>query len=166
MKSHPGELISTYIDGELTDTERSLVEYHLKSCDECRALVEKLSDIKMRVCAAYQSMEIPELLVEKVMDAVENSRIIKGPAPSRTPWLGITAIVMAFLLVLLSLIPIAFFGAKYVSVFNMLLSLLRAVPVLIAAVPSLLEVFSVFALSLLFISVWSLSRLLSMKEMG
>jgi anti-sigma factor RsiW len=34
--SHPGELLSAYLDGELTPAERRAVHVHLAECEECR----------------------------------------------------------------------------------------------------------------------------------
>ena len=46
---HPEELLSAYLDGELTADERASVEEHLASCAPCRAELEEERDIRTAV---------------------------------------------------------------------------------------------------------------------
>jgi len=41
--THPGELLSAFLDGEITAAERSRVMDHLTGCSECRAELESLN---------------------------------------------------------------------------------------------------------------------------
>jgi hypothetical protein len=49
VKRHVGELLSGYIDGELTQQQRQRVELHCDDCKECRALMDELRALKKEV---------------------------------------------------------------------------------------------------------------------
>ena len=49
VKRHVGELLSGYIDGELTQQQRQRVELHCDDCKECRALMDELGALKKEV---------------------------------------------------------------------------------------------------------------------
>ncbi|KXG42543.1 anti-sigma factor family protein [Tepidibacillus decaturensis] len=46
MEKHPDELLSAYLDHELTYDEQLAVEDHLSTCIHCQTLLEELSSIK------------------------------------------------------------------------------------------------------------------------
>ncbi len=46
---HIAELISGYIDGELTQQDRQRVELHWESCAECRQTYEEMSQLRQKV---------------------------------------------------------------------------------------------------------------------
>ncbi len=46
---HIGELLSGYIDGELTQQDRQRVQLHCQSCSKCQAGLEELSVLRERV---------------------------------------------------------------------------------------------------------------------
>lgn len=52
---HVGELLSGYIDGELTQQQRQRVELHCESCAECRELLEELEALRERMGRARLS---------------------------------------------------------------------------------------------------------------
>jgi anti-sigma factor RsiW len=43
--SHPGDLLSALLDGELTAEERAAVTAHLRECGDCRAEAEGLAGV-------------------------------------------------------------------------------------------------------------------------
>ena len=49
IDQHVGELLSGYIDGELTQQERQRVDIHSESCAECRQLRDELRDMRRDV---------------------------------------------------------------------------------------------------------------------
>ena len=49
------ELLSSYIDGEVSDSERSRVESHLSRCEECR---QELESLRLTVAALRQLPEV------------------------------------------------------------------------------------------------------------
>lgn len=46
---HAGELLSGYLDDELTSEDRRLVELHLDGCAECRTELEGVAEIRRRL---------------------------------------------------------------------------------------------------------------------
>lgn len=55
---HAGELLSGYLDAELTVEERTQVENHLESCPECRSELEGIAAIRTRL-RALPPLEVP-----------------------------------------------------------------------------------------------------------
>ena len=49
VKRHVGELLSGYIDGELTQQQRQRVELHCDECEPCAALMAELKALKDEV---------------------------------------------------------------------------------------------------------------------
>ena len=46
ISDHVGELVSGYIDGELTQQQRQRVELHCESCETCRQELEQLKRLR------------------------------------------------------------------------------------------------------------------------
>ena len=55
VNTHPGELLSGLIDGELTQQQRQRVELHCEQCAECREELERLRALRARTGAARLS---------------------------------------------------------------------------------------------------------------
>jgi anti-sigma factor RsiW len=49
MSAHPGDLLSAYLDGELTPRGVEDVRAHLEGCAECRRELQSLSEVRMLV---------------------------------------------------------------------------------------------------------------------
>ena len=49
IEEHVGEMLSGYIDGELTQQDRQRVRVHCERCDECRALLDELTELRARI---------------------------------------------------------------------------------------------------------------------
>lgn len=77
--SHPGELLSAWLDGEVTPDESDLVRLHLGTCDDCR---REIGDL---VAARRAVRSLPML---------ESSAFVvpprSGAAPSR--WRAVAAV--------------------------------------------------------------------------
>jgi predicted anti-sigma-YlaC factor YlaD len=83
--------LSGYLDGELTQMDQQPVENHLRSCPDCRSLLEKLRQAKM----ATQGMEIEQLSEKdwKIMEARVLERIGQRLGWSiLIVWLVVTAV--------------------------------------------------------------------------
>ncbi|MCY9691475.1 anti-sigma factor family protein [Paenibacillus alginolyticus] len=70
MSNHIEDLLSAYMDNELTESERQQVEEHLNTCSECSAVLNDVMDLKNQVFAAFHSIEAPEGLEDKVIRAI------------------------------------------------------------------------------------------------
>jgi hypothetical protein len=63
---HPGELLSAYLDDELTAAERAHVEGHLESCAWCRADLDEEREIRSAV-RALPTVEPPVGFYERIL---------------------------------------------------------------------------------------------------
>ena len=55
VDQHLGELLSGFVDGELTQQERQRVTLHCDECDECRENLAKLRALRERIGKAHLS---------------------------------------------------------------------------------------------------------------
>lgn len=79
--SHPRELISAWLDGELTPDERTRVIEHLADCSTCRALVDDLTILKQ----AQREEPIPKVPEELEKRIAWRLRSVKA-TPPRARW--------------------------------------------------------------------------------
>lgn len=63
--SHPHELISAYLDGAVSESERRFVEAHLDACEACRNLLEDLR-VLARAVPEVATPTVPDGLAEKI----------------------------------------------------------------------------------------------------
>lgn len=93
---HPNELLSAYLDGEVTTEERMEVSRHLEVCVECRGV---LDDFRMLAAAAPQEPppSVPAGLQARIMTALR----AQSPEPRRrfAPWFPVPLAVAAGLVV-------------------------------------------------------------------
>ena len=71
------ELLSCYIDGEVSPEERAVVEKHIGECESCRKLVEEMASIR-RALSELTGADVPPDLHEGIMKAVTAVR--KSPS--------------------------------------------------------------------------------------
>jgi len=95
--SHPSEMISAYLDGELDDRERSDLMRHLAGCGRCSA---ELEDIQ-RVRAAVRSLPVLELPVGLVAEA---DPIVVPLRSHKGLWAGVAAAVVAIVVAVAALV--------------------------------------------------------------
>jgi hypothetical protein len=159
MEKHIEQFISAYIDDQLNDKERVMVEEHLKICQHCRHLVEDFKRLQSQVFVAYQWVEVPKNIEEKVMSKIKlhGHTTLSIIIPSMK-----MAISLLFILFIGSLGAIGF--GLFAPIFPILLSVVQVVPILIASIPSLFIGIILFAIILLIISLLSLKNLLITKK--
>ncbi|MBN6185485.1 zf-HC2 domain-containing protein [Aneurinibacillus sp. BA2021] len=160
--NHAEDVLSAYIDGELTESERAWVESHLKNCTKCRELADELSALSGQLFTLYQSVEAPPMLEQKIRAA------ITGPSVSGTLVRYLpTAAILSGVMLMSVLFVFALFGMGVVSsMMSVVIGVIHILPVFIASVPSLLGGVVGASLALLLVSVWSLRRLLPAREAG
>lgn len=86
--THPDELLSAHLDGELDDFERRRVAAHLSRCDRCRIEIADLSRARAAVRALPQ-LELP-------IEVAELAGLPAAPIPlrrRRAAWIGAAAAV-------------------------------------------------------------------------
>lgn len=97
--THPSELISAYLDGELSNEERAGFLSHVSSCGRCSV---ELEDVQ-RVRAAVRSLpvlDVPEGILEKAGvggDVVPTQR-------HRGMWVGAAAALIALVIAVAALV--------------------------------------------------------------
>ncbi len=164
MMTHLEDLISAYIDDEISDQDRLMVEEHLENCPQCCELMESLTTVRGLVSTAYRSVEAPGLLEQKVLAAIGRDKTAPSPAYAITlPW-GVAMAAILLMFIFFSQSPIVIFGFGVVSsLMHILVRLLHVLTVFIITVPYLLAEIAVFAIILSLVSGWSLRRLLISK---
>lgn len=76
-------LLSAYLDNELTTEEHRLVRAHLVTCAECNCEYEAMSDVKARL-SSLESLEVPPGFFEEVSARLQaEETLIASEAPSR-----------------------------------------------------------------------------------
>lgn len=97
--THPSELISAYLDGELSLAERRELTGHIATCGKC---AQELEDIQ-RVRAAVRALpviEVPELLLADMDMAAEVTPLHRN----RGLWAGAAAAVVALVIAVAALV--------------------------------------------------------------
>jgi len=72
IKTHPEEQLSGYIDGELTQQKRQAIERHCEQCESCRARLEELASLRLRVGKSHLSEIGEDKWRETMNDATVN----------------------------------------------------------------------------------------------
>lgn len=95
--------LGRYLDGELSDVERSRVERHLDDCDRCRSEVAHLKRTSDRLNALIEKVELPERL--RKADVVPRQESERGGAGSRSLSLRAGAAAAVLLLAASAAVP-------------------------------------------------------------
>jgi anti-sigma factor RsiW len=64
--NHPEQLLSLYVDDELTGEERREVSEHLASCESCRLSIEEMRALRVRIKEAAD-VSLPDNFVYSVL---------------------------------------------------------------------------------------------------
>lgn len=91
--THPSELISVYLDGELSSGERAELHGHLSGCGRCSV---ELADVQ-RVRAAIRSLPVLELPAD-ILPGVGVEADVIGLHRNRGMWVGVAAAVIALVI--------------------------------------------------------------------
>ena len=95
--THPSELISAYLDGELADREVTSLMNHLASCGRCSAEVEDMQ----RVRAAIRSLPVLEMPIGLVHEA---DPVVVPLRRNKGLWAGVAAAVVAVVIAVAALV--------------------------------------------------------------
>lgn len=158
MQNHIEDLLSAYMDHELTEDERQQVEDHLESCPHCTAMLNELMDIQNQVVTAFHSIQAPEGLEDQVINAVGVD------ASKQRNWLLVP------LLTVLCFITIALVAAgsllfKFVSVgFRVFYYLIIALGSILGSNPYTIAGLIGFSILLIVVSSISLNHLFKTKS--
>ncbi len=90
-------LLSSYMDGESSPTDKAAIEAHLFSCAGCRAELESLAKID-RALRRLDEADASPFFVSRVLSAARAAT----PATARFLWLPVTAMVAMLLFMLVN----------------------------------------------------------------
>lgn len=161
MEKHVEEWISPYIDHELSKEEIQMVESHLHTCPACWEKVEVLQELKLEIRRFYEEIETPPFIQDQVLISLFSKEKEKANNWPRILFAGFLGL---FLLFIFSPVGIMFF-ALATSLVKIFASLLHVTIAIFTSSPYLLTFIATFALLLVGISMWSLRRLLMIKEL-
>ncbi len=95
--SHPSELISAYLDGELHGSELSRLNEHLAACGRCSAELEQIQQVRSAV-RSLPVLELPSGVVPEADSEVVPLRRQKGI------WVGAAAAILAAVVAIAALV--------------------------------------------------------------
>jgi hypothetical protein len=108
------ELLSDYINGDLTQAVRSLVEIHLESCGSCRKELAKLERMRS-ILRSFQPVEPPYGFTQRVLASYRARRerevsplrrfLLGELQPRRALAYAVISLLLVFCLSLLALLP-------------------------------------------------------------
>ncbi|WP_332855777.1 anti-sigma factor family protein [Duganella sp. S19_KUP01_CR8] len=85
---HSHEMLSAYLDDELSVADRRQLEAHLSGCADCSAALEELKALRGRIVAEASRHAAPEYLKHRIHAALraEPTHQPRRPAPRTWPW--------------------------------------------------------------------------------
>ncbi|MGV3466269.1 MAG: anti-sigma factor family protein [Heyndrickxia sp.] len=165
MNEHVDELLSAYIDDELSEMEREKVKNHLELCTRCDAEFHELQEIKEGISFLYGSIEIPDFQFENAVMAK-----IKELNPKTSIYYRwIVGVPTLFMAIIIAISLFAFSDIFYVGVtvasemIKIAVSLSHTFVSVLSSIPFLLEVFVITTIIIVGLSVWSVRYLLRTK---
>jgi len=99
------ELLSAYVDGELSRTQREFVEEHLAGCADCRAILEGYRAVNQKLTSLREVPAMPDrkgAIISKIKE--EHTR-----KPTQ-PWLRPALVATVVIAVIAALIGVEFLG--------------------------------------------------------
>jgi predicted anti-sigma-YlaC factor YlaD len=148
MSDHIENLLSEYMDDQLNEEEKQIIETHLAACSDCNHRLTELRSLRKQILDAYMPIEIPSMIEDIVMEKIQLASIKKS-----TGALNLLAFLSLFafgIMLMVSASPIFTIGLPiFHSVYSIARGLIYAVPSIISALPYVVEV--IIALILCFI---------------
>lgn len=95
--THPSELISAYLDGELYGPELARLSNHLSGCGRCAAELEQIQQVR----AAVRSLPVLELPGGAVPEA---DRVVVPMRRNKGMWAGVAAAVVASVIAIAAIV--------------------------------------------------------------
>ncbi|MEO0107793.1 MAG: zf-HC2 domain-containing protein [candidate division WOR-3 bacterium] len=94
------ELLSSYIDDELTTDNRTELEAHLQGCPSCATLERELRFL-VRAANELEPIAPPDQLLGRIKSSIQRHRILPWVRPQTIGWVFGSALAAAALLLLL-----------------------------------------------------------------
>lgn len=165
MNEHVNELLSAFIDQELSDSESIKVNNHLAVCTQCQDEVDELQAMRERISFFYGSIDIPDFQFENAV--LNKIRELKPTNLIAYKWIAGGTII--FFAIILSIFLFTFGNALYMGItfasefIKIGVSLSHAFFSVLSSIPFLLEVFAITTIIIVGLSVWSVRYLLRTK---
>jgi hypothetical protein len=100
------ELLSAYVDSELTDTQRNLVEEHLAGCADCRAILADYTEVRKQLLSLQETPPLPDV-EEATMTKI---KMVRAPAKLRR-WLRPALVAASIIIILAIVLPLQLSGS-------------------------------------------------------
>ncbi|SEB46081.1 zf-HC2 domain-containing protein [Paenibacillus sp. GP183] len=156
MANHPDDLLSAYIDNELSANDRMRIEEHLGSCDQCQSLLDELREMQLQVIKNYLAIDAPFDFEQRVLKTIEN----KTASPSLTKvWFALPAAAIVCFIGI-GLVVGALFLKLSSWVIKILVALTYVLSSVVTSLPTLLAATILFSIFVLVVASFSLRRLL------
>ena len=97
--THPSEMISAYLDGELTVAERGELANHVSTCGRCAAELEGLQSVRAAV-RALPVLEMPSDIYPSLGHEAEVIPLYRN----RGVWVGAAAAMVALVIAVAALV--------------------------------------------------------------
>jgi len=161
MAEHVKELLSAYIDNELTEDDVHRVREHLKTCEECRDSLYELQLLKENIYYAYENVEVPVHLETSIMDKIYALEQETNPRNYFAFWItGFVAMVLLAGMAAL-VAPFMYFIARFIyKLASIGFKIWHTVPIVMSAIPYFTFMLYGGAFVVIAISAWFLYRLL------
>jgi predicted anti-sigma-YlaC factor YlaD len=162
------ELLSGYVDNEVSVQERRDIEEHLHICTECSREVEDLLWLKREMAVVYSLNMEPNLQFEQaVMNEIrKHNQQIQAMSRGKRAAVGFLAVLL-FSVFLLQTSPFMYVAVKFAFAFlNIGISLIHALGAILSSVPYVMEIMMLTVILILVFSGWSIRRLLVTKTIG
>ncbi|WP_028775396.1 anti-sigma factor family protein [Shimazuella kribbensis] len=163
---HVDHLLSAYIDNELEEQERVVVEKHLQDCTDCLELYEDFSRMSASFTHAFETISLPEQAIEQLMTRINQLDTPDSPDPisvlsyAALRWGTISSIL---LLLAVNVSLMITFG-PFFSFIQIFYRLAHGVVTIFSAIPYLGVVVTVTCFLLIGMSLWLLHQLLRLKK--
>jgi anti-sigma factor RsiW len=158
MSDHIEDLLSEYIDDELNEEQKQIIEEHLSICSDCNHRLQEIKFLRNQIFEAYLSIEIPSRLEDKVMAKIQQASIKKAISV-----LNLFAFLSLFAFGIMLMVTASPFLTVGLPVFHSAYSIARgliyAVPSIISAIPYVVGVIIVLIISFILIAILTLRYL-------
>lgn len=163
MDEHVKNLLSFYIDNELSPNDQVKCKNHLKECDECREDYLYLKKMKEGLAESYEGIQAPEELELTIMEQITSNPIPYEKRISFRVPIGIGAASLLFLM----FIMMGWFTTWMkigTSILTMGITFYHALSLLMASLPYIIEIVGVITVILSVLFTYTLQRVYSTEE--
>jgi uncharacterized membrane protein SirB2 len=99
-------LVSSYADGEVSDSEKAITLLHLEVCPKCRQFIEKATFIRKEICA-LDEVKLANSFAARVAYSVERRD------EQTMEWFGIEPLARNTFILLTGIVLVIFFFASF-----------------------------------------------------